>query len=182
MASFDDGAESPPPQKATAGQHSSQTMQQMQEKLQGKPEQKYSRLRQWIQNSVDTLRVNANQHPPLAAFLFILLVLSAVPVSVFVGFALVTSGIFLAIALIGFAMVEGFVILTSGGILIAILGTIALFTTATFAFIGMIYLAYRSGRLVTQKLWQKDDYVRRGISSDPDSAELDPGASGETNP
>lgn len=131
-----------------------QTMQQVSGQMTGGLERVRDWLQQWIQNAADTLRVYVNQYPPLAAFLFTLLVLSAVPVSVFVIFGLVTSSLFLTIALVGFSMVEGFILLTSGGILMSILGCIALFTTIGFAVISVIYLGYRGSSFLASNIWQ----------------------------
>ena len=140
-----------------------QTMQQMQGQMTGGLERMREWLQQWIQNSADTLRVYVNQYPPLAAFLFTLLILSAVPVSVYVVFALVTSGILLTIALIGFSCVEGFILLTSGGILMAILGGIALFTTIAFSIVGAMYVGYRGACFVAQNLWQVGGQVKESV-------------------
>ena len=131
-----------------------QTMHQMTGQMQGGLERMRDWLQNWIQNAADTLRVYVNQYPPLAAFLFTLLVLSAVPVSVYVIFGLVTSVIFLTIALIGFSFVEGFILLTSGGIFMAILGGIALFTTIGFAMVSAVYTSYRGGYFLASNLWQ----------------------------
>lgn len=132
----------------------SQTLQQVSGQMQGGLERMREWLQNWIQNTADTLRVYVNQYPPLAAFLFTLLVLSALPVSAYVIFNLITSGIFLTIAFIGFAIVQGFILLSTGGVLLAILGTIALFTTMGFAMISAIYLSYRGGCYVAGNLWQ----------------------------
>lgn len=134
-------------------------MQHMTGQMTGSLERVRDWLQQWIQNSADTLRVYVNQYPPLAAFLFTLLVLSAVPVSVYVLFGLVTSAIFLTIALVGFSFVEGFILLTSGGILMAILSGIALFTTIGFAVISSIYLSYRGGCFLASNIWQASSQI-----------------------
>lgn len=136
-----------------------QTMQQVSGQMTGGLERMRDWLQQWIQNAADTLRVYVNQYPPLAAFLFTLLVLSAVPVSVWVVFGLVTSAIFLTIALVGFSLVEGFILLTSGGILVAILGGIGLFTTIGFAVITAVYLGYRGSCFLASNLWQTGSQI-----------------------
>lgn len=150
------GATQQQPSMGGAGAYGApgQTMQQVSGQMTGGLERVRDWLQQWIQNAADTLRVYVNQYPPLAAFLFTLLVLSAVPVSVFVIFALVTSAIFLTISLVGFSMVEGFILLTSGGILMSVLGCIALFTTIGFAVISVIYLGYRGSSFLASNLWQ----------------------------
>jgi uncharacterized membrane protein YgcG len=137
-----------------SGQFGNQSMQQVQGQMTGGLERMRDWLQNWIQNTADTLRVYVNQYPPLAAFLFTLLVLSAVPVSVYVVFALVTSAIFLTIALVSFSLVEGFILLTSGGILMAILGGIGLFTTIGFAVVSSIYLGYRGFSFLASNVWQ----------------------------
>lgn len=112
-----------------------------------------------LKNGMDTLRFYINQYPPLAAFLFTLLLLSAVPVSIFVVFGVVTSVFFLSIALIGFSAVEGTILLTTGGILFAVLGGIALFTTCAFGFLALCYMGYRGTCVACNQLWQGASYV-----------------------
>lgn len=141
-------------QPPTGQYGSAPSMQHMQGQMTGGLERMRDWLQNWIQNTADTLRVYVNQYPPLAAFLFTLLVLSAVPVSIYVLFGLVTSAIFLTIALIGFSFVEGFILITSGGILMAILGGIGLFTTIGFAVISSIYLGYRGFSFLMTNVWQ----------------------------
>ena len=110
---------------------------------------KVGQARSWIIGSInisaDKLRDYVNRYPPLAAFLFTLLVLSAVPLGIFVLFALISFSIFLSIALIGFGVVEGFFLMTGGAILMAVLGGIALVTTIGFAWVAFIYAFYRGG-------------------------------------
>lgn len=121
------------------------------------------RARNWIQealkNTNDTLRRYINQYPPLAAFLFTLLVLSAVPVSVFVIFGVVTTVFFLSIALIGFSAIEGTILLTTGGILLAVLSGISFFTTCAFGFIAVCYMGYRGSCSACNQLWQGASYI-----------------------
>lgn len=130
---------------STMGAYGSSTTHQLGGQVANSFERVREWLQQWIQNSADTLRVYVNHYPPLAAFLFTLLVLSAVPVSVYVIFGLVTATIFLTVALVGFSIVEGFILLISGGILMTILGGVALFTTISFAVVSSIYASYRGG-------------------------------------
>lgn len=134
-------------------------MQQMTGRMTGSLERVRDWLQQWIQSSADTLRVYVNQYPPLAAFLFTLLVLSAVPISVYVLSGLATLAIFLTIALVGVSLVEGFILLTGGGILMAVLGGIALFTTMGFAVVGSIYLSYRGGCFLASNMWQASSQI-----------------------
>ena len=120
-------------------------------------------IRNWIMNALknttDTLRQYVNQYPPLAAFIFTLLLLSAVPVSVFVVFGVSTTVFFLTIALIGFSAVEGTILITSGGILLAVLSGIALFTTCTFGFLALCYMGYRGTCSACNQLWQGASYI-----------------------
>lgn len=115
-------------------------------------------LRNWItrslQNSVSILREYANRYPPFAAFLFSLLVLSAIPVSIYVLFAVCTSAAILAIALIGFSIVEGTMLVCGGGILLAVLGGVCLFTLITFGFISFFYTAYRLILMMFDRAYQ----------------------------
>ena len=121
------------------------------------------RARFWVQNtlknSTDTIRQYVTQYPPLAAFLFTLLLLSAVPVSIFVVFGVSTTVFFLTIALIGFSAVEGTILITTGGILLAVLSGIALFTTCTFGFIALCYMGYRGTCSACCQLWQGASYI-----------------------
>ncbi len=121
------------------------------------------RSRVWVQQNLrqatDTLRQYINQYPPLAAFLFTLLVLSAVPVSVFVVFGVTTAVFFLSVALIGFSVVEGTILITSGSVLLAVLAGIGLFTTCAFGFIGLCYMGYRGTCAACGQLWQGASYV-----------------------
>lgn len=121
------------------------------------------RARNWIQstlkNTTDTVRQYITQYPPLAAFLFTLLLLSAVPVSIFVVTGVSTTIFFLTIALIGFSAVEGTILITSGGILLAVLSGIALFTTCTFGFLALCYMGYRGTCSACSQLWQGASYI-----------------------
>lgn len=116
----------------------------------------------WLNDSLtraaDTLRDYVNRYPPLAAFLFTLVVLCAVPVGVFALFAVITSSIFLSIALIGFGVVEGFFLMVGGGILLAVLSCIGLVTTIGFSWIGAIYVVYKGGSSVFSRLGQQAQY------------------------
>lgn len=121
------------------------------------------KVRNWAQNTLknttSTVRQYVTQYPPLAAFLFTLLLLSAVPVSIFVVFGLSTTVFFLTIALIGFSAVEGTILITTGGILLAVLSGIALFTTCTFGFLALCYMGYRGTCSACSQLWQGASYI-----------------------
>lgn len=121
------------------------------------------RVRNWIQSTLkctsDTVRQYVTQYPPLAAFLFTLILLSAIPVSIFVVTGLSTTIFFLTIALIGFSAVEGTILITSGGILLAVLSGIALFTTCTFGFLALCYMGYRGTCSACGQLWQGASYI-----------------------
>ena len=131
------------------------------------------KARNWIQNvlknSTDTIRQYINQYPPLAAFLFTLLLLSALPVSAFVVFGVSTTVFFLSIALIGFSVVEGTILITSGGILLAVLSGIALFTTCTFGFLALCYMGYRGSCAACCQLWQGASYISSKVQEQSQS-------------
>lgn len=154
------------PYSSTTGSTSQQPQQQtpfsMPSGLQNIQSQ-IDRARYWLQNNLrgvtEQARYYINQYPPLAAFLFTLLVLSAVPVSIFVAFGVVTSVFFLSVALIGFSVVEGTILLTSGGVLLAVLGGIGLFTTCAFGFLALCYMGYRGTCMACNQLWQGASYV-----------------------
>src|SRR4051812_23459682 len=80
-----------------------------------------SMVTQWLSRTFDTMRVYVNRYPPLAAFLFALFTLSSIPVGVFLIFATISSSITLFIALSGFALVEGVMLLFAGGALLLVL-------------------------------------------------------------
>lgn len=131
------------------------------------------RVRNWIQsslkNATDFVRQYVTQYPPVAAFLFTLLLLSAVPVSIFVVFGLSTTIFFLTIALIGFSAVEGTILITSGGILLAVLSGIALFTTCTFGFLALCYMGYRGTCSACSQLWQGASYITSKVQEQTQS-------------
>lgn len=107
-----------------------------------------------IQNSADTLRVYVNKYPPLAAFLFTLVIFSAVPVTIFLVYGSITAMVFFSIALIGFSVVEGVALLGGGGILLAVLGVILFITSIGFLWMSAIYLFYRGCCLAYNKIQQ----------------------------
>ena len=131
-----------------------QYRQQAQQQAQGGVNQVRNWLTQSINNTADVLRHYINQYPPLAAFLFTLLVLSAVPVACFTVFTFVTSAIFLTIALVGFGLAEGLCLMAGGGVLLAVLGGIALVTTIGFSWFALVYVAWKGGYFITQKMME----------------------------
>jgi hypothetical protein len=98
-----------------------------------------------ISNAADTLRDYVKRYPPLAAFLFAFMALSAIPVGIFTLFSVVTCLIFLSIALVGFGIVEGFFLVTGGTVLLAVLGVIAFITAVGFAWGAAAYATYKGG-------------------------------------
>ena len=131
-----------------------QTGQQFQQQAQQGANTMRNWLTQSINNTAESLRYYVNRYPPLAAFLFTLLVLSAVPVATFGLFTFVTSAIFLSIALIGFGIVEGLCLMAGGGVLLTVLGGITLVTTIAFGWVAMIYAVWRSGSFVANKMME----------------------------
>ena len=131
------------------------------------------RARNWVQSSLknvtENLRKYVTQYPPLAAFLFALILLSAIPVSIFVVFGVSTAVFFLTIALIGFSAVEGTILITSGGILLAVLSGIALFTTCTFGFLALCYMGYRGTCSACSQLWQGASYISSKVQEQTQS-------------
>jgi hypothetical protein len=61
--------------------------------------------------------------------------------------------------LVGFAAIEGTILLASGGLLLTVLGTITFFTTLAFGFIGFVWLGYKSFRAVFGRVWEGAGYV-----------------------
>lgn len=122
-------------------------------------------LMQFVQKHASTAHEYINRYPPLAAFVFSLLVLSAVPVSIYLIFAVITSAVILTIALIGFSVVEGTMLLAGGGVLLALLGGICLFTLFAFGFISFVYFGYRIGSMAVNQLWQTTNAFTQHSSS-----------------
>lgn len=123
----------------------------------------WTSARDWLQysigNSSEFMRRYVNQYPLLAGYLFTLMTFSAIPVSIYATFGLVSSFVLLSIALVGFAAIEGVILLASGGLLLTVLGTIAFFTTLGFGFLGVTWLGYRSFRAVFGRVWEGAGYV-----------------------
>ena len=115
-------------------------------------------FRHWITRSiqgfVSTLREYAYRFPPFAAFLFSLLVLSAIPVSLYMLFVVCTGVVGLAIALIGFLIIEGAVLVCGSGVLLFILGIITSLTVALFTFVSFLYVGYRAAVLLFERASQ----------------------------
>lgn len=121
-------------------------------------------LQSSIENSADFLRRYVNQYPPLAAYLFTLMALSAIPVSMYAVFAFISSAVLVTIAVIGFTIIEGTILLASGGLLLTVLGTITFFTTLAFGFIGFVWLGYRAFSGVFGSVWQGASSITQKIS------------------
>ena len=79
------------------------------------------------------------KYPTLAAYGFSLLVFSAIPVSLFVLFASISSAVTLGLSLFGFAVVQGILVLFGGGVLLLVLGAIASVTTMVFFWVSLFY-------------------------------------------
>jgi len=95
-----------------------------------------------------------NQYPPLAAFLFTLMVLSAIPLAIYGLFVLTTATVVLSVALVGFGVVEGTILLAGGGILLTILGGIGLFATIGFGVLSFVYIGYRGFTMIFGRFWE----------------------------
>jgi hypothetical protein len=117
-------------------------------------------LQNWLQNSTENLRYYANNYPVFAAFIFTLLLLSAVPVSVFVVNGILTALFFLSVAVIAFAAIEGTILVTTGGVLLAVLSCIALFTTSAFGFLAISYMGYKGVCCACQQLKEGASYIQ----------------------
>ena len=143
----------------------------------------FEHLRNWLTRNLlhlaSTLREYANTYPPFAAFLFSLIVLSAIPVGIYLAFAVCTSVAVLTLALLGFVVVEGAMLICSGGLLLAILGCIAFFTTVLFAFISLFYAGYRVALTLFDRVYQVGSSFGAGTtdvhpsSHQPHSADTD---------
>ena len=102
--------------------------------------------RQWfstsISNITDTVRLYISKYPPVAAFLFILIVLSSIPISIFTIFVISTAVCTLSVALVGFSIVEGTFLVTGGGILLFVLAGVSVCTVLGFLWGYGMYLTY----------------------------------------
>jgi hypothetical protein len=140
-------------------QQASQSAQQMSLVASNKAIQ----ARNWLFESL-TIAANqigeyANRYPPLAAFIFTLLIFSAIPLGIFVLFSIVTSVIFLSIALISFGIVEGICLATGGTVLLAVLGGITFVTAIGFAWIAAFYAFYKGGLGVFARFSESAGYL-----------------------
>jgi len=189
LSSMQPFSQSQPQQQGSYGQQ--QTFQRTQEGLGSWLEKVRDCTQNCIQNTTETMRVYVNKYPPLAAFLFTLMILSVVPISVYVFFGLVTSAIFLTIALISFSVVEGFILLSTGGILLMALGTIGLFSSVAFVLISGVYLSWRGGSALFGQVWESAQNVggpmaqrmqqQMGTSGYPSSGSNPMGTSGPSS-
>ena len=118
-------------------------LQQKQRTLIYKTQQVVSYFQEKAQKLGEVIRIYVNRYPPLAAFIFTLLAFSALPISIFVLFAAVTVAATLSVALVGFAIVEGAMLFTGAGVLLAVLGGVTLVTGIVFSWLFGIYLSYR---------------------------------------
>ncbi|EPZ31927.1 hypothetical protein O9G_001937 [Rozella allomycis CSF55] len=91
----------------------------------------------------ETMQLYVQRYPPLAAFLFVLLLISSLPITIYLVFSVTSAAIVLSIALIGFALVEGFLVVVSGGILLFILAIITGVTTFIFFWITLAWAALK---------------------------------------
>lgn len=174
----------PPPQHPTqqTGVTGGPQFEQFQKQASSLAESAQSRLSNmsnWlvncIQNSADTLRVYVNNYPPLAAYLFTLLVMSSVPISIYLIFGLVSALVLFSIASVGFAIVEGFMLFTGGGILLAVLGTIAFVVSIFFGWISLFYIGYRIFVVTGSRIWENlppvQQYAQSAMHSIQQSAQ-----------
>lgn len=92
------------------------------------------------------VRSYAARYPPLAAFLYMLLLLGAIPTSAFAIFAIASSLSLLAAFLVGFALIQGLILAVSGTILLAALGSIFLLTALSFGAASFAYLCLVGAR------------------------------------
>jgi len=147
------------PQQTPVSSTLSQPLGQQAQQFQQQTHNQFDRLRNWlqncIQNTANNLRVYINQYPPLAAFLFTLMALSAVPLLIFIIVAVITSICTLIVALVGFGLVEGTILLASGGVLLSVLAGIGFFTTIGFGFISVIWLGWRGFSALFGGFWKQ---------------------------
>lgn len=109
----------------------------------------------------DMIRIYVNRYPPLAAFLFTLIVLSSIPVSIFIGFGMISLICTLTATLVGFGVVEGVLLISGGSFLLFILGTIFLITLVGFLWGYAAYLLYCAG-CKTLAVWKRGIIISSG--------------------
>lgn len=130
-----------------------ESVQQAQEKAhqtiqeyQATAKENIEKARNWVsscvQRGTEGIRVYVHRYPPLAAFLFILLVLSSIPITLFTIFVISTVVCTLSVALIGFGVVEGTILLAGTGVLLFVLAGIMVATVLGFIWGYGAYLAY----------------------------------------
>lgn len=126
-----------------AASQASAQFQQKQRTFISRTQQLVSYLQEKAQRLGETIHVYVNRYPPLAAFIFTLIAFSAIPISIFVLFAALTTAATLSVALVGFAMLEGAMLFAGAGVLITVLGGVTLVTGVAFCWLFGIYLSYR---------------------------------------
>lgn len=156
--------------------HLMETLQSLRQQVQNQAQDVQSRAQSTISQAQDWLNRNcqqcysnmrelANRYPPVAAFLFTLIALSAIPVSIFAIFAVVSSAVVLTIALVGFSVVEGTMLAAGGGLLLLVLSGVGIFSVITFAFVSFVYVGYRAGYTIINQIWQKTNQMSGGQQS-----------------
>ena len=144
-------------------QQATQSAQQMTQAASTKAEQARNWLIETIKVTSNRIQEYSNRYPPLAAFLFTLMVLSAIPLGIFILFCVVTSVTFLTIALISFGVVEGFFLLIGGIILMSVLGGITFVTAIGFAWVASIYAVYKNGYKVLSRFPESASYFSQRV-------------------
>lgn len=112
------------------------------------------RIIRLFSNLTDMIRIYVNRYPPLAAFLFTIIVLSSIPASIFIGFGMISLICTLTATLVGFGVVEGVLLISSSGFLLFILGTVFLVTLVGFMWGYAAYLLYCAG-CKTLAVWKR---------------------------
>ena len=128
------------------------TVQQAMSNITSRMQNLLNIIQQLSRNVMDNLRYYVQQYPPLAAFLFTLLALSIIPITFFLLFAGGSIAVTLSTALIGFGLIEGFLLMISGGILALVLGGVTLVTGVGFAWLLGIWLVYKGGSYVMTRV------------------------------
>jgi len=105
-----------------------------------------------MQNMGDTLRIYVNRYPPLAAFLFTLLIFSAIPITMFLIYVATTVAVTFSTATIGVVVVEGALLALGAGALLTVLFVITAVTGVGFSWLFSFWLAYRSAYVLFSKV------------------------------
>jgi hypothetical protein len=111
----------------------------------------------------DWARVYVNQYPPLAAFCFSLVILSVIPVSLYILYAAISIGATLSVAFIGFLLIVSTLLLGGAGVLVCVLGVVAAITGVGFSWLIALWMAYKGGSIFLCRATEKASILSKSL-------------------